>query len=103
MPPPLRQLPGNPIVNAVTIVLGIAALGVAAVFGFVLFGAFLIAAAVFVSVISLRLWWLRRKLAKSGGAGRHSAARGTARRDDGSVLIDVEYEVLDGQKRRPRR
>ncbi len=102
MTPPLRQLPGNPIVNAVTIVLGIIALGVAAVFGFVLLGAFLIAAAVFVSVISLRLWWLRRKLAQQPGAGR--TARGPASGDNArQVIIEADYEVVSGRDRGERR
>jgi len=98
-------LPGNPIANAITIILGVLTLVVAFAFGFVLLTGFLIVAAVFVSFISLRLWWLSRKLRREG------ADEFSVREDPGhrgavqGYVIDAEYRVLeeDAGKDEPRR
>ena len=87
-----QSLTGNPLANAITAVLGVIALAAAIAFGLVAFVIFAIAAAVFVSVVALRVWWLGRKLKK-----RVDAAPGPSRQ--GATVIDVEYEVLDRDKK----
>ena len=82
---------GNPIANALVIIAGtlmIAASLVIGFFAFVVLGsAFLILAA----VVGIRLWWLRRKMARSGrsGAGPASAS-----------MIEGEYTVIVREERR---
>jgi membrane protein implicated in regulation of membrane protease activity len=91
-PHPLR-LPGNPVLQ----VLSLMAAGVVMI-GAVLLGAVLLAfvfgfAVLAGVVLVIRLWWLRRKLQRSG------------RRDgaEGGRIIEVEYRVVDEQESRERR
>lgn len=92
-------LPGNPIANAVTVVLGALALVAVFAFGFVILTAFLILAAVFVSFVSLRLWWLGRKLRRSGvDLGRFNRDHASREREEGTV-IDAEYRVIESKRR----
>lgn len=85
------KLPGNPVANAITMVLGGLALAAALVFGFAAFLVLLLVGAVFVSFVSIRLWWLRRKFAKAGGQMHGHPGRPPS--ESGST-IDAEYEVL---------
>ncbi|MEO1037687.1 MAG: hypothetical protein AAFX44_19170 [Pseudomonadota bacterium] len=75
---------GNPIVNAVTMVLGAIALIAAIAFASVAFVIFLIAAVVFVSFVALRVWWIGRKMPK------RPATKGD--------IIEVEYEVIERRR-----
>ncbi|HEX2139280.1 MAG TPA: hypothetical protein VHG33_06170 [Woeseiaceae bacterium] len=68
---------GNPLVNALMVVLGIVAMGAMVVLGIV---AFLVVASILVvlaGIVGLRLWWVGRKLRKSSGetGGRFRADR----------------------------
>jgi type III secretory pathway component EscV len=80
---------GNPIANALVIVVGALAIGASIVLGFVAFvvlsGIILILAA----VVGIRLWWFNRKLQKATASGQ---------RDGTSVsgVIEGEYhEVIE--------
>ncbi len=83
----------NPFLNGVVVVLGFLALGAAMLLGLVVLAVFLVSLFVLAGVVGLRLWWLRRKLAKRDG---EAAAR--------SGVIEGEYRVVDlSERRRERR
>jgi uncharacterized protein (DUF2062 family) len=78
---------GNPIVQAISLlVLGLALIGavlMGAVILTFLFGFAVIAAIVF----SIRIWWLRRGIARSRARSREPAAHGR--------YIEAEYTVIE--------
>ncbi len=86
-----RSLPeGNPLANALVIIVGIIVISLSLALGFVVFigiaGFMLIMAA----VVSARLWWFKRKFgAKAGERPRH--APGTA---DTVRVIEGEYREI---------
>lgn len=97
-----RGLTGNPLANALTIVLGVIALVAAVLFGFVLLTAFLIAGAVFVSFVALRIWWLKRRLTGAAGARVRRSECGNSERPaqrpgqrPGRTITHAEYTVID--------
>lgn len=94
-------LPGNPIANAVTIVLGALALVAVFAFGFVILTGFLILGAIFVSFVSLRLWWLGRKLRRSGVEFESVNREHVSRPDEKGTVIDAEYRVIESRRRKP--
>ena len=77
---------GNPLANALVVVVGVLAIGLSLVVGFVAFvalaGLFLVLAA----VAGLRLWWQARR------HGRRPAGR----RDD---VIEGEFRVVSRERR----
>ena len=90
---------GNPIANALVIVVGALVIGASIVLGFF---AFVILASLFImfsAIVGLRLWWFSRRLRKS--SGQHAAA-GRDGRSPGGV-IEGEYHVVieERVKRRP--
>ncbi|MEJ2602198.1 MAG: hypothetical protein P8172_02720 [Gammaproteobacteria bacterium] len=82
----------NPLLNGLIVVLGFLALGAAMLLGLVVLAVFLVSLAVLAAVVGIRLWWLRRQLARRGGAEP---------RADG--VIEGEYRVIDLEERRRRR
>lgn len=91
MAPPIYTIrtPTNPILQVLYFLVG----GVLLI-GAVIAGAFVLAivlglAVIFGIVIYIRIWWLKRKWARSAGAGGQSAAR----QSDAEVL-EVEYTVV---------
>lgn len=71
----------NPIVQVISLILVGLALIVAVLMGAVILAAVFGLAMVAAIVIALRVWWLRRKLRRSGSRS-------------GGALIEAEYEVL---------
>lgn len=81
---------GNPIANALVIIVGALVIGVSLVLGFVAFVVLCAILIVFAAVIGIRLWWFNRSLKKSGSATR---AYSTERRGpDG--YIEGEYHIV---------
>ncbi len=86
---------GNPVMNFLTIAAGAVALVLALSFGLVLLGVFAIAAVILGSIVSLRVWWFKRQLAKSGKAPPWEPTRGKdGRSKPRGVTIESEYEVV---------
>ncbi len=87
----LRGVPlGNPIANALVIVVGVLAIAAAIVLGFF---AFLILSAimtVLTAAVGVRLWWLRRSLLRA-----HGRSDATRPQRPGADVIEGEYRVLD--------
>jgi hypothetical protein len=86
-----RNLPaGNPIANAVVIIVGTIAILASIVVGFfaavVLGGALLILAA----VIGIRVWWLRRKMSGSNDV----PGTGSSVHRAGTQTIEGEYRII---------
>jgi membrane protein implicated in regulation of membrane protease activity len=84
---------GNPIANALVVIVGaliIAASLVLGFFAFVVLGAIVL---VLGAIISLRVWWLSRKLQRQGPkppAGGQQSSGG---------VIEGEYHVVKGDKK----
>ena len=60
---------GNPIANALVIIVGAIAIGASIVLGFVAFVVLSSIVLIFAAIIGIRIWWFNRKLAKGGSAG----------------------------------
>lgn len=89
---------GNPIANALTIVFGVLAFVVAFSFGIVLLGIFLAVIAVLASIVSVRVWWFRRKL-----RGQFARSGAPAPPTSKGATIETEYEVLKDDPDQPPR
>lgn len=83
---------GNPIANVLVIIVGALVIGASIVLGFV---AFLVLSAIVLisaAVVGLRVWWLKRKMAKGDGAA--ATVEMHRRRVD---VIEGEYRVVGKQ------
>ena len=88
-----RGIPaGNPIANALVVIVGALVIGASIVLGFfafVILGGILL---VLGAVIGLRVWWFNRKLRSN----MRAATKQHARR--GSGVIEGEYTVIEVQR-----
>jgi len=95
-----RGLPaGGPIASALVIIVGslvIAATIVVGFFAFLFLGSLLL---VLAAIVSIRLWWIRRRMAK-GPAPRASTGPGA---DGAPQTIEGEYRVVIDEKGRDPR
>jgi len=94
-----RGLPaGGPIANALVVIVGslvIAASIFVGFFAFLILGSLLL---VLAAVVSIRLWWIRRRMAR-GPASRPSTGAGA---DGARQTIEGEYHVvIEDKDRRP--
>ena len=89
---PKRGFPaGNPIANALVILVGALVIGASIVVGFF---AFVILASLFVifaAIVGIRLWWFSRKLDKA--TGDDTATRTRTPGQDG--VIEGEFRVVE--------
>ena len=79
---------GNPIANALVIVVGALVIGASLVLGFVAFIVLSVILMILAAVVGIRLWWFRRKYAKTAGDGKPGEPRGS------SGVIEGEYRVV---------
>ena len=79
---------GNPIANVLVIIVGALAIGVSLVLGFVAFVVLASIVLVLGAIVSLRVWWLNRKLGKAARRSPDGAQRGR------SGVIEGEYHVV---------
>ena len=88
-----RGIPaGNPIANALVILVGALAIGASIVLGF---AAFIVLGSIVLilgSIIALRVWWFNRKLRRQAGAQQ------APRRAEPGGVIEGEYHVVKGKK-----
>lgn len=83
---------GNPIANALVVIVGALAIGASIVLGFV---AFLVLGTILMvlgAIIGLRVWWFNRKLR------RELATRPERGQSDQGGVIEGEYHVVKGDK-----
>jgi hypothetical protein len=96
---PNRGFPaGNPIANALVIVVGALAIAASVVLGFFAFLVVLSLLTVGAVILGIRTWWFRRSPTRS--AGQADGAPGTA--DESSHtsgnVIEGEFRVIEGGK-----
>ena len=92
-----RQFPaGNPLANALVIIVGALVIAVSFVLGFVALVALLAAAAVLAAVVGVRVWWLNRKL--GGRQKNHVNQKGET--VSGTKIIEGEFRVVGPDKDR---
>jgi hypothetical protein len=86
---------GNPLVQALWMVLGAVLLVGALVMGAVVLSALFALGAVAAGVFALRVWWLRRKLRRD--SAYHDASGSQTGENAGAAprLIEGEYTVVD--------
>ncbi len=85
---------GNPIANALVIIVGALAIGASIVLGFVAFVVLSSIVLIFAAIVGIRLWWFNRKLRKAGGPGApggHGENRSTG-------VIEGEFRVVDDDR-----
>jgi membrane protein implicated in regulation of membrane protease activity len=88
---PKRGFPaGNPIANALVIVVGAIAIGASIVLGFFAFVVLSSIVLIFAAIVGIRLWWFNRKLQKAGGQSE-AGERGPGSR---AGVIEGEYRVV---------
>ncbi len=83
---------GNPIANALVVIVGALAIGVSIVLGFFAFVVLAGIVLVLGSIIAIRVWWFNRQLRKQGGA------EPTAQDPSPGGVIEGEYHVVKGDK-----
>lgn len=86
---------GNPIANALVVIVGALAIAASVVLGFFALIALASLLLVFAAIIGIRVWWFRRKLHKS-----HRSAPPDVRMHD---VIEGEFRVVELEKRKERR
>lgn len=89
-----RGIPvGNPIANALVVIVGALVIGASVVLGFF---AFLVLAGIVLvlgAIVSLRVWWFNRKLRRE--MGKQPLQPGSARLH----VIEGEYHVVKGDEK----
>ncbi len=94
-----KQFPaGNPLANALVIIVGILVIAVSFVIGVVAFVALLAAAIVMAAVIGVRVWWLNRKL----GTGQNSYMNQRHTKSAAPEIIEGEFRVISHDKAQER-
>lgn len=85
---------GNPIANALVIIVGSLVIGASLVLGFVAFVVLSVILMILAAVVGIRLWWFRRKFRRSGG-GREG---GPGDPDSPGGVIEGEFKVVIEEK-----
>lgn len=80
---------GNPIANAIVVVVGALAIAASVVLGFFAFLLLASLIAVFAAILGVRVWWYRRGLKRKGGA-----TPGERRPTTRSEVIEGEFQVI---------
>ena len=85
---------GNPIANALVVIVGALAIAASIVLGFVAFVVLGSIILVLAAIVGIRVWWFNRKLQREG-AGTGS----TDPRPPGGGVIEGEYHVVKGDEK----
>jgi membrane protein implicated in regulation of membrane protease activity len=92
-----RQFPaGNPLANALVIVVGVLVIAVSFVLGVVALVALLAAAVVMAAIVGVRVWWLNRKI----GNPRKNHGKQTGKTTTSAEIIEGEFKVVAHDKDR---
>ena len=94
-----RQLSaGNPIANALVVIVGALVIGASVILGVVAFVAIGGILLVLAAVLGIRMWWLARKLPKQA---RPARPQSQSRRAD-STVIEGEFKVVSADRQEDR-
>ena len=87
---------GNPIANALVVIVGALAIAASIVLGFVAFVVLGSIVLILAAIVGIRVWWFNRRLRRQGGV-----ARPGARSDAGAPggVIEGEYHVVKGDEK----
>jgi len=85
---------GNPIANALVIIVGALVIGASIVLGFVAFVVLGSIILIFAAIVGIRLWWFNRKLRRAGGR-RAPGDRGA---NSSIGIIEGEFRVVDEER-----
>jgi hypothetical protein len=86
---------GNPLVQALWVVVGVVVLVAAVVMGALVLTVLLGLGVVAAAVVAIRVWWLRRKLEREGAFNApHAPTDGSAEPHE-PRLIEAEYTVVN--------
>jgi uncharacterized membrane protein YphA (DoxX/SURF4 family) len=89
-----RGIPaGNPIANALVVIVGALAIGASVVLGFFAFLVLACLVTVFAAIIGIRIWWFKRKLEKAARQNPGPAAN--ASRTGEARVIEGEFRVVN--------
>ena len=83
---------GNPIANALVVIVGALAIAASVVLGFFALMVLASLVLVFAAIIGIRVWWFRRKFLKA-----HRPAEPDGRTQN---VIEGEFRVVDAKKRK---
>jgi membrane protein implicated in regulation of membrane protease activity len=86
---------GNPIANALVIIVGALAIGASVVLGFFAFVILASILVIFSAFVGIRLWWFNRKLA------RHRPESGKSTNEKKAGVIEGEYHVVVEERIEP--
>ena len=86
---------GNPLTNALMVIVGAVLIGLSLVLGFVAFVAIGSVVLVMASIIGIRIWWLQRRLRKEGVLRPET----TRTRGDRIEIIEGEYHVVSRNRK----
>lgn len=93
-----RQFPsGNPLANALVVVVGALAIGASFVLGLVAFVALGSIILVLAAIIGIRVWWMNRRMQRKFAEGAHQRAPGSVNIE----VIEGEYSVVSTDKKTP--
>jgi len=85
---------GNPIANALVVIVGALAIAASIVLGFVAFVVLGSIILVLAAIVGIRVWWFNRKLRREGtGTGAPD------QRPPGDGVIEGEYHVVKGDEK----
>jgi uncharacterized membrane protein YphA (DoxX/SURF4 family) len=91
-----RGIPaGNPIANALVVVVGALAIGASVVLGFFAFLVLACLITVFAAIIGIRVWWFKRKLGKA--ARQHQANTAETAETRANQVIEGEFRVVSSK------
>lgn len=95
---PKRGFPaGNPIANALVVIVGVLAIGASIVLGFFAFVVLSSIVLVLAAIIGIRLWWFNRKLVKSGAMSDEAGPSAP------TGVIEGEFRVVERSDSDPER
>ena len=90
-----RQFPaGNPLANALVVVVGAVVIGVSFVLGVVALVALAAALLVFGAIIAVRVWWFNRRAT----ARQKSQRNQTDQSENGRQVIEGEFRVVEAER-----
>lgn len=91
------QTPANPLLRAISLIVGALVFFVALFFGAVLLAFVIGVVVVFVAIAAVRVWWIRRKLRRGGTDSRTGQAFGASYLDESGMQTRSRRRIIEGE------